>query len=74
VSEPNPTVTLNVKNTLEVIEVSDNIFFEVIIEEDKDDRSIDHLKDESIEFRFEESVDQAEKAFFLHIDMKKTHL
>jgi hypothetical protein len=53
---------ISVKNTLKVIEISNNIFFEVIIEEDEDDLSIDHLKKESIESRFEESADQAEKS------------
>jgi hypothetical protein len=64
---------ISVKNTLKVIEISNNIFFEMIIEEDENDLSIDHLKDESIESRFEESANQAEKASFLHIDMKNTY-
>jgi hypothetical protein len=69
----------SVKNTLEILEISNNIFFEVIIEkENENDLSIDHLKDESIEFRLKEEVDQStdsiEKAFFLHIVMKKSHL
>jgi hypothetical protein len=64
-----------VKETLEVIEISDNIFFEVIIEKDDEaDQMIDHLEDESIELRFVKSAYQAEKTFFLHIDMKNTHL
>jgi hypothetical protein len=68
-----------VKETLKVIEISNNIFFEMIIEkENEDDLSIDHLEDESIESRLEEEVDQStdsvEKAFFLHIVMKKSHL
>jgi hypothetical protein len=46
----------------------------MIIEEDENDLSIDHLKDESIESRFEESTDQAEKASFLHTDMKNIYL
>jgi hypothetical protein len=49
----------------------------MIIEEDENDLSIDHLKDESIELRFEKSADQTnsiEKAFFLHIDMKNIYL
>jgi hypothetical protein len=62
-----------VKETLEILEVSDNIFFEMIIE-DEDDLSIDHLKDESIESRFVKSADQAEKASFLHTDMKNIYL
>jgi hypothetical protein len=46
-----------VKETLEVIEISDNIFFEMIIEKnDEIDQMIDHLEDESIKSRFEESV------------------
>jgi hypothetical protein len=35
---------------------------------------IDHLKNESIEFRFEESANQAEKAWFFHTDMKIIYL
>jgi hypothetical protein len=42
---------------------------------------IDHLKDESIESRFDETVDQLtdqtdsiEKTFFLHIDIKNIYL
>ncbi len=47
----------SVKETLEVIEISDNIFFEMIIEKnDEIDQMIDHLEDESIKSRFEESV------------------
>ncbi len=46
----------------------------MIIEEDENDRSIDHLKNESTEFRFEESTNQVEKAFFLHINMKNIYL
>ncbi len=66
---------INVKNTLEILEVSNNIFFEVIIEKDDEiDQMIDHLKDESIESRFVKSIYQAEKAFFLHIDMKNIYL
>jgi hypothetical protein len=68
---------INVKETLEIIEISDNIFFEMIIEENENDLSIDHLKDESIESRFEESADQTnsiEKTFFLHTDMKNIYL
>jgi hypothetical protein len=64
-----------VKNMLKVIEISDNIFFEMIIEKENEaDQMIDHLEDESIEFRFEESTDQAEKASFLHIIMKNIYL
>ncbi len=68
---------ISVKKTLKIIEISDNIFFEMIIEENENDLSIDHLKNESIELRFEESVDQTnsiEKTFFLHIDMKNIYL
>jgi hypothetical protein len=68
-----------VKDTLEILEISNNIFFEVIIEkEDENDLSIDHLEDESIESQLKEGVDQStdsiEKAFFLHIVMKESHL
>jgi FtsZ-binding cell division protein ZapB len=64
-----------VKDTLEILEVSDNIFFEMIIEKDDEiDQMIDHLKDESIELRFVKSTYQAEKTFFLHIDMKNIYL
>jgi hypothetical protein len=48
-----------------------------MIIEDENDLSIDHLKDESIEIRFEESADQTnsiEKASFLHTDMKNIYL
>jgi hypothetical protein len=65
---------ISVKETLEIIEISNNIFFEVIIEEDEDDQMIDHLEDESIESRFVKSAYQAEKTFFLHIDMKNIYL
>ncbi len=66
---------INVKNTLKVIKILDNIFFEMIIEkENETDQMIDHLKDESIELRFEESANQAEKASFLHIDIKNIYL
>jgi hypothetical protein len=64
-----------VKETLEVIEISNNIFFEVIIEkENETDQMIDILEDESIEFRFEESTNQVEKASFLHTVMKNIYL
>jgi hypothetical protein len=64
-----------VKETLEVIKISNNIFFERISEkENETDQMIDHLEDESIESRFEESTDQAEKASFLYIDMKNIYL
>jgi hypothetical protein len=64
-----------VKETLEVIKISDNIFFEVIIEKDDEtDQMIDHLEDESIESRFVKSAYQAEKALFLHTDMKNIYL
>jgi hypothetical protein len=66
---------ISVKETLKVIEISDNIFFKMIIEkENETDQMIDHLEDESIEFRFEESADKAEKASFLHTDMKNIYL
>jgi hypothetical protein len=67
-----------VKETLEVIEISNNIFFEMIIEKDDEtDQTIDHLEDESIELRFEESAyqtDSIEKTSFLHIVMKNIYL
>ncbi len=65
----------SVKDTLKIIEISNNIFFEMIIEkENETDQMIDHLEDESIESRFKESANQAEKALFLHIDMKNIYL
>jgi hypothetical protein len=67
---------ISVKKTLEILKVSDNIFFEMIIE-DENDLSIDHLKHESIEFRFEKSVDQTdsiEKTSILHVVMKNIYL
>jgi hypothetical protein len=65
---------INVKNTLKVLKISNNIFFEMIIEKNENNLSIDHLKNKSIEFRLKEEVDQIEKTFFLHIVMKKSHL
>ncbi len=66
------------KETLEVTKISDNIFFEVIIEKDDEtDSTIDYLEDESIESRFEKSANQTdsiEKASFLHIVMKNIYL
>jgi hypothetical protein len=48
---------ISVKDTLKILEVSDNIFFEMFIEKnDEIDQMIDHLKDESIESRFVKSV------------------
>jgi FtsZ-binding cell division protein ZapB len=65
---------ISVKNTLEILKISNNIFFEVIIEKDDEiDQMIDHLKNESIESRFVKSIYQAEKTFFLHIDMKNIY-
>jgi hypothetical protein len=46
----------------------------IIEKKNEIDQMIDHLKDESIEFRFEESANQAEKASFLHIVMKNIYL
>jgi hypothetical protein len=64
-----------VKDTLEILKISDNIFFEMIIEkDDENDQMIDHLKNESIESRFVKSTYQAEKTFFFHIDMKNIYL
>jgi FtsZ-binding cell division protein ZapB len=64
----------NVEETLKIIEISDNIFFEMIIEEDENDQMIDHLENESIESRFVKSAYQVEKTFFLHTDMKNIYL
>jgi hypothetical protein len=47
-----------VKETSEIIEISNNIFFEVFIEEDENDLSIYHLKNESIELRFEKLIEK----------------
>jgi hypothetical protein len=67
-----------VKETLKVIEISDNIFFEMIIEKnDETDQTIDYLEDESIQSQFEESANQTnsiEKALFFHIIMKNIYL
>ncbi len=62
---------INVKDTLEILENSNNIFFEMIIEKDDEiDQMINYLKDESIEFWFK-TIDQLinqtysiKKAFF----------
>ncbi len=41
---------INVKNTLKILKVLNNIFFEMIIEKnDEIDQMIDHLENESIE-------------------------
>jgi hypothetical protein len=45
-----------------------------IEKENEVDQMIDHLKNELIEFRFEESTNQVEKASFFHIDMKNIYL
>jgi hypothetical protein len=48
---------ISVKDTLEILEVSNNIFFEMIIEKNNEiDQMIDHLKNESIESRFVKSA------------------
>ncbi len=66
---------ISLKNTLKILKISNNIFFEMIIEKnDEIDQMIDHLKDESIQSRFVKSIDQAEKTFLLHIDMKNIYL
>jgi hypothetical protein len=69
---------ISVKETLKVIKISNNIFFEMIIEKnDEIDQTIDHLEDESIESRFEKSVNQTnsiKKTSFLHIVMKNIYL
>jgi hypothetical protein len=63
------------KNTLKILKISDNIFFEMIIEKnDENDQMINHLKNESIELRFVKSIYQADKTFFLHTDMKNIYL
>ncbi len=60
-----------VKNTLKILKVSNNIFFEVIIQKKIDhDEYINHLKDESIE----KVVDQSEKSKNRKIDLKKSFL
>jgi hypothetical protein len=64
---------ISVKETLKIIEISNNIFFEMIIEENENDLSIDHLEDESIESRFVKLTNQAEKASFLHIVIKNIY-
>ncbi len=68
-------LTTSVKDTLEILEVPDNTFFGMIIEEDDGaDQMIDHLEDGSAEPRSVESAYQAEKAPFLHTGMKDTYL
>ncbi len=65
----------SVKNTLEILKISNNILFEMIIEKDDEaDQMIDHRKDESIELRFVKSIYQVEKTFFFHTDMKNIYL
>jgi hypothetical protein len=44
------------------------------IEEDKNDLSIDYLKNESIKSRFVKSLHWAKKTLFFHIDMKNIYL
>jgi hypothetical protein len=49
----------------------------IIEKDDETDQTINHLEDESIELRFEESANQTdsiEKASFLHIVMKNIYL
>jgi hypothetical protein len=66
---------ISVEDTLEILKVSNNFFFEMIIEKnDEIDQMINHLENESIEFRFVKSAYQVEKTFFLHIDMKNIYL
>ncbi len=63
---------INMKNKLKILKILNNIFFEMIIEEnDEVNQIIDYLKNESIESRFVKSV---EKTFFFHIDMKNIYL
>jgi hypothetical protein len=70
-----------VKDTLEILKVSNNIFFEMIIEKnDETDQMINHLKDESIELRFKtvdqlvDQTDSIEKTLVFHTDMKNIYL
>ncbi len=69
---------INVKETLKIVKISNNIFFEIIIEKNNEtDQTIDHLENELIEFRFEKSANQTnsiEKTSFFHIDMKNIYL
>jgi hypothetical protein len=66
---------INVKDTLKILKISNNIFFKIIIEKDDEtDQIIDHLENESIEFSFVKSAYQAEKTFFLHTNMKNIYL
>ncbi len=66
---------ISVKETLKILKVFNNIFFEVIIEKDDEiDQMIDHLENELIELRFVKSINQVEKASFLHIVMKNIYL
>ncbi len=48
---------INVKETLKIIKILDNIVFEIIIKEDEDDLSIDRLENESNESQFEDLAD-----------------
>jgi hypothetical protein len=44
---------INVKNTLEILKISNNIFFKMIIEKKNEmNRMINHLKNESTKSRF----------------------
>jgi hypothetical protein len=45
----------------------------IIEKDDEINQMIDHLENESIELRFVKSAYQAEKTFFLHIDMKNIY-
>jgi hypothetical protein len=66
---------INMKDTLKVLKISNNIFFEMIIEKkDEINQMIDHLKNESTKSRFVKSIHQAEKTIFFHIDMKNIYL
>jgi hypothetical protein len=56
-----------VKNIVKVLKVSNNIFFEVMIQKKNDcDEYVDHLKNESVE----EEADQSNKSKNLQIDLK----
>ncbi len=59
------------KDTVKVLKVSNNIFFEVVIQKKNDrDEYIDHLKDESVN----EKTDQLNKSKDLQIDLKEFFL
>jgi hypothetical protein len=58
-----------VKDTVKVLKVSNNIFFEVVIQKKNDrDEYVDHLENESVE----KKIDQSEKSKDFQIDLKKS--